>query len=104
MKILITVLSFILALGCVGQSSGGYILMNSDGTPRIPNGSITNTMLATPSQIGSAVYARVTGSNATTTGQALTNIAGLSVALVANAVYEFEANLSVQSSANTGIS
>lgn len=32
----------------MGQSSGGYLLLNSDGTPRIPNGSITNAMLATP--------------------------------------------------------
>jgi len=49
MKILITLLSFIVALSCAGQSSGGYLLLNSDGTPRIPNGSITNAMLATPS-------------------------------------------------------
>jgi hypothetical protein len=47
------------------------------------------------------VYARVTGSNATTTGQALTNITGLSVALTTNAVYEFEAFLSVSTTAVT---
>ena len=48
------------------------------------------------------VYARVTGSNATTTGQTLVDIAGLSIALAINSVYEFEAVLSVQSSSTAG--
>lgn len=47
------------------------------------------------------LYARVTGSDATTTGQALTNITGLSVALLANTVYEFEAVLGVSTTAVT---
>lgn len=47
------------------------------------------------------VYSRVTGSNVTTTGQALVNITGLSNALAINAVYEFEAVLSVSTSAVT---
>jgi hypothetical protein len=47
------------------------------------------------------VYARVTGSNATTTGQTLVNVTGLSVALTTNAVYEFEAVLSVSTTAVT---
>lgn len=51
--------------------------------------------------IGIPVYSRVTGSNVITTGQALTNIAGLSNALVANATYELEAALSVSTSAVT---
>lgn len=55
----------------------------------------------TPTGIGIPVYARVTGSNATTTGQALTNITGLSASLIANATYEFEAVLSVSTSAVT---
>lgn len=46
-------------------------------------------------------YARVTGSNATTTGQVLVNITGLSIALLANTTYEFEAFLSCQVSAVT---
>lgn len=46
--------------------------------------------------------ARVTGSNATTTGQALANVTGLSVALLANTTYEFEAILSVQASSAAG--
>lgn len=59
----------------------------------------------TPTGIGLPVFARVTGSNATTTGQALTNITGLSVPLIANAVYEFEAVMSCSVSAvTTGIS
>lgn len=48
------------------------------------------------------IFARVTGSNVTTTGQALVDVTGLSVALAINAVYEFEANLSVQSSSTAG--
>jgi hypothetical protein len=51
---------------------------------------------------GLPAYSRVTGSNATTTGQALADIAGLSLALLANSVYEFEACLSVQSSSTAG--
>jgi len=46
--------------------------------------------------------ARVTGSNVTTTGQALVNITGLSLALLANSVYEFEGCLTVQSSSTAG--
>lgn len=55
----------------------------------------------TPTGIGLPVYSRVTGSNVTTTGQALVNITGLSVALTTNATYEFEAVLSVSTSAVT---
>jgi hypothetical protein len=55
----------------------------------------------TPTGIGLPVYARVVTSNATTTGQALTTITGLSIALVANAVYEVECMLSVSTSAVT---
>lgn len=58
-------------------------------------------LVITPSGIGIPTYSRVTGSNATTTGQALANIAGLSNALVANATYEFEAFLSVSTTAVT---
>lgn len=47
------------------------------------------------------VYARVTGSNATTTGQALVDVTGLTVSLVANAVYEFEVVMSASTSAVT---
>lgn len=55
----------------------------------------------TPTGIGLPVYAQVAGSNATTTGQALTNISRLSVPCSANAVYEFEAVMSCQTSAVT---
>ncbi len=46
-------------------------------------------------------WARVTGSNVTTTGQTLVDITGLSIACGANAVYEFESVLSVGTSADT---
>lgn len=59
------------------------------------------TFTGTPVGIGIPVYSRVTGSNATTTGQVLANIAGLSNALVANATYEFEAVLSASTTAVT---
>ena len=72
----------------------------------------TATALATPRAIngvnfdGSAniiagVYARVSGSNATTTGQSLVDITGLTVALAINSTYEFEAVLSVASTEAT---
>lgn len=74
-------------------------------------GNVTNeskaTMFTSPAFTGTAtgigipVYAQVTGSNATTTGQALVNITGLSVALTTNATYEFEAVMSVSTSAVT---
>lgn len=59
------------------------------------------TFTGTPTGIGFPVYAQVTGSNATTTGQALVNVTGLSVALAINATYEFEAVMSVSTSAVT---
>ena len=46
-------------------------------------------------------FAGVTGSNATTTGQSLTDVTGLTRPLVANAVYEIEAVMSVSTSAVT---
>ena len=45
----------------------------------------------------------VTGSNATETGQALANIAGLSVALAANTTYEVSIILSLKASSAAGI-
>lgn len=51
---------------------------------------------------GMPSYFRVTGSNVTTTGQSLVDITGLSAALLANSVYEFEASLSVASSSTAG--
>lgn len=55
----------------------------------------------TPTGIGIPRYAQVTGANVTTTGQALVDITGLTLALVINATYEFEAVLSVSTSAVT---
>lgn len=75
------------------------------GTPAAPTAAFnTNTtQVATTAYVlgQGPVYARVTGSDATTTGQALTNITGLSVALTTSATYEFEAFLSVTTSAVT---
>lgn len=49
------------------------------------------------------LFARVTGSDATRTAQTLADITGLSVALEANAVYEFTAVLGLNSSSTAGI-
>lgn len=46
-------------------------------------------------------YSRVGITNSLTTGQSLVDISGLSNALLANSVYEFEAVLSVQTSGDT---
>ena len=46
--------------------------------------------------------ARVTGSDVTRTAQTLADITGLTLALLANSVYEFEACLTVQSSSTAG--
>lgn len=65
----------------------------------------TGTVTTPAGMIGMPEYARITGSNVTTTGQTLVDITGLSRALVANAVYEFEAVMSATTSAvTTGIS
>jgi len=47
------------------------------------------------------IIGRVTGSNATTTGQVLVDVTGLVVPLAANSLYEFEAILSASTSAVT---
>lgn len=53
------------------------------------------------SNIGVPVYARVTGSNATTSSTSLVDITGLSIALAANCVYEIEVCLLTGTSAVT---
>lgn len=93
----------------------GLITAASNTTIQIAESQVTNLVsdlsakapLASPAFTGTAtgigipVYAQVTGSNATTTGQALVDVTGLSVALTTNAVYEFEAIMSVSTTAVT---
>lgn len=67
----------------------------------LAGGTFTGPIVFAANQIGVPVYARVTGSNVTTTGQSLADITGLSVALIANATYEIEAVMSVSTSAVT---
>ncbi len=55
----------------------------------------------TPTGIGIPAYSYVTGSNATTTGQALTDVTGLTASLVANAKYKFDAVMTGSVSAVT---
>lgn len=104
-----------------GLNAAGFMQTDASGNITSPNaattktnlglGNVTNeskaTMFTSPAFTGTAtgigipVYAQVTGSNATTTGQALVDVTGLSVALTTNAVYEFEAVMSCQTSAVT---
>jgi len=74
----------------VGAVSG---LVKADGAGAIA-AATAGTDYLVPSSNGIPTYARVTTSDVTETGQALADITGLSVALAASAVYEFEANLS----------
>ena len=62
---------------------------------------VTATTAFTEGAIGIPFYRRVSGSDATTTGQALTDVTGLSATLVASATYEVEAVLFVTTSAVT---
>lgn len=73
------------------------VVVDPGGTPVTKKVTITNVLSLVPQPS----FARVTGSNVTTTGQSLVDITGLSVALAANSVYEFEAVLSVGTSAVT---
>ena len=97
MKILISILLLIVTVSCFAQDSV-VVRVPVGASHALPkfktiNG---NSLEGTDNLvIGSATsYARVTGSNATTTGQALVDVTGLILPLVANAVYEFEAVLS----------
>jgi hypothetical protein len=86
--------------GDIPVVAGSTGFANITGVPA-DNASLTTALNLKANVLNMPVYARVTGSNATTTGQVLVDAAGLSVALVANGVYEFEAVLSTSTSAVT---
>jgi hypothetical protein len=78
--------------------SGNFLTYPGQATKTILGNITTGTAsptALTPVQILGMMttYAFVAGSNAATTGQSLADVTGLSVACVANAVYEIEANL-----------
>lgn len=60
-----------------------------------------STLTVAEGTIGFPFYRRVSGSNATTTGQSLVDVPGLSATLAPSAVYEVEINLTVSTSAVT---
>lgn len=101
----------LLLLSCFVAHSQSVLIQKDDGAGNwswarvnITNGgviSFNNTDPIASTAFSQATYARVMGSNATTTGQALTNIVGLTSTLAINSVYEFEAVLSVSTSAVT---
>lgn len=62
---------------------------------------INGQSLSSDISIPTPLFSRVSGSNVTTTGQSLVDITGLSIALEANSIYEFEAVLSCSTSAVT---
>lgn len=81
-------------------------LGNVDNTSDANKPISTATQAALDTKLGvgavaNIIYSEVTGSNATTTGQALVAVTGLQNALVANARYEFEAVLIVSTTAVT---
>ena len=78
------------------------------GDPTAPTATFADndTSIATTAFVEAArpKYARVTGSNATTSSTTLVDITGLTLALATGATYEFEANLTASTSAvTTGI-
>lgn len=75
------------------------VVVDPGGTPVTKKVTVANLLAGVTASL--PVYARVSGSNVTTTGQSLVDITGLSVALAANSVYDFEAVLSVGTSAVT---
>lgn len=103
------------ALTTTNQTGTGNLVLSISptltGTPTLPTGTIATTQtfgdnttaLATTAfvQAEAPTYSRVTGANATTTGQALVDITGLTFAAAAAATYEFEAVLSCSTTAVT---
>jgi hypothetical protein len=106
------------AITGLATANNGILVTNSSGvpsistTPVLPSGTTattqafgnSSTSIATTEFVSSAgpMFARVTGSNVTTTSTSLVDITGLSIALEVSSIYEFEANLSVQSSSGAG--
>lgn len=91
-----------------GNPADNFLRRNGAGDMRLgttdggTDGDLTvGTLTATELPFVSGGIARVTGSNATTTGQALVDVTGLSVALAASATYTFDATLTVSTSAVT---
>ena len=100
------------ATGTTGTTNSNVVFSVSPtftGTPTLPTGTIATTQnfgdnstaVATTAFVQSetSAYSRVTGTNATSTTQTLSNIAGLTIAAAASSTYEFEAVLSVSTSA-----
>lgn len=83
-----------------GQAAYTFLVNNTAGSaaPTPQTVAQVQTLLALP--LGSS-WARVTGSDVTRTAQTLADIAGLSIALVANAVYEFECVINATTTADT---
>jgi len=79
--------------GTIVNVMWGLLLPGGDDVLDVLVGGITSSMVDK--------FARITGSDATTTGQVLVNITGLSILLAANTVNEFEAVLSVTTTAVT---
>lgn len=85
-------------------STNSWVALVKTNDTRLSDSRVPTTHASTHLVNGSDpvdLFARVTGSNATTTGQALVNVTGLSVALAVNSVYTYEAVLSVSTTAVT---
>lgn len=86
----------------VGYQAAGTFSMQNQKIINLAAGTpgLTSTDAANMSQL--PVRAFVTSSDATTTGQSLADVTGLSIALATNHTYEFEALLNVSSSDSNG--
>jgi len=69
--------------------------------PQVDNTDPLNPIINTPTPIALRGY--VSGGNFTTTSLTLVDITGLSVALAANSIYEFDIKLTYESSSNQGL-
>ena len=94
-----------------GQALSSNVTITADGILPTQTGNSgkflttngTASSWGTPAGSGATYdFARVTSSDATTTGQALVDVTGLTLPLLANSTYEFEASLSVASSSTAG--
>jgi hypothetical protein len=105
MRLIATLLlTFLLSLSCDGQqSSSGYVLMNSDGTVRLPNGSITPAMLSQALAGSYRTLVTLNGNvvNNNASANTIADVTGLSFPVTAGTTYRFYAMIRYSSAATT---
>jgi hypothetical protein len=105
MRLIATLLlTFLLSLSCDSQqSSSGYVLMNSDGTVRLPNGSITPAMLSQALAGSYRTLVTLNGNvvNNNASANTIADVTGLSFQVTAGTTYRFYALIRYSSAATT---